>query len=113
MQNAVNKIRNANGILQFKYVFRVDNLIYDRITQQLILPNNGTGCLLILTNIIFDNLVKTTPTLKEKNNSASCTTKHLGIIFKDSFKFEKHMSKIINNANTNTNTNIFILEIYI
>ena len=35
-----------------------------------------------------------------RGGSASWTIKDLGIIFEDSFKFEEHMSKIINNANS-------------
>ena len=61
-------------------------------------------CPLILTNVIFYILVKTTPNIEynmeEKLISASRTIKDLGIIFEDDFKFEEHMSKIINNANS-------------
>ena len=38
--------------------------------------------------------------MEEKLISASRTIKDLGIIFEDDFKFEEHMSKIINNANS-------------
>ena len=64
----------------------------------------GSGyCILILTNVIFYILVKTTPTLNiiwRKNLFQQVTIKDLGIIFEDDFKFEEHMSKIINNANS-------------
>ena len=56
---------------------------------------SGGYCLLILTNVIFYILVKKTNieyNMEEKLISASCTMKD--------FKFEEHMSKIINNANS-------------
>ena len=47
---------------------------------------------------------KTNPNIEysmdEKCISASRTIKELGIIFEENFKFEEHMSKIINNANS-------------
>ena len=49
-------------------------------------------------------MVKTTPTLNiiwMKNLFQQVAQKKdLGIIFDDNFKFEEHMSKIINNANS-------------
>ena len=59
--------------------------------------------LLILTNVTFYILVKQPNieyNMEEKLISASRTMKDLGIIFEDVFKFEEHMSKIINNANS-------------
>ena len=38
--------------------------------------------------------------MDQKRISASRTIKDLGIIFEDNFKFEEHMSIIINNANS-------------
>ena len=61
-------------------------------------------CLLILTNVIFYIFGKNNPNIEynmeEKLISASRTIKDLGIIFEDDFKFEEHMSKIFNNANS-------------
>ena len=57
-------------------------------------------CLLILTNVIFYILVKTTPILNAKLISASWTIKYLGIIFGGNFMFEEYMSIIMNNANS-------------
>ena len=38
--------------------------------------------------------------MDEKLISANCRIKDLGIILEDNLKFEEHMSKIINNANS-------------
>ena len=61
-------------------------------------------CILIPINVIFYILVKTIPNIEysmdKKLISASRTIKDLGIIFEDNFKFEEHMSIIINNANS-------------
>ena len=65
----------------------------------------GSSSLKRIENIIYIlHFGKNNPNIEynmeEKLISASRTMKDLGIIFEDDFKFEEHMSKIINNANS-------------
>ena len=66
-------------------------------SKEWLLPFNTDKC-----NIL--HFGKNNPNIEysmdEKRISTSRTIKDLGIIFEDHFKFEEHMSIIINNANS-------------